>query len=78
MNHAHHVHGSIPIRVHLVLRPGPDGLVANVLQTSDTARFLASEPGARGYSLECTLLDLLENNRLRWVPLQPLEVPARG
>ncbi len=69
-----HVHGSIPIRAHLVLRPGPDGLVANLLQSSDTARFLASEPGARGYSLDCTLLDLLNSG----LPLAPLEVPARG
>lgn len=68
-----HVHGNIPIHVHLVLSPGPDGLVANLLQSSDTARFLASEPGARGYSLDCTLLDLL-NSGLRWAPLQPLEV----
>jgi len=65
-----HIHGSIPIHVHLVLTPGPDGLVANVLQSDDVARLLAAEPGARGYSLDCTLLDLLESHHLRWAPLQ--------
>lgn len=70
-----HVHGSIPIRAHLVLRPGPAGLVANVLQSADVARILAAEPGARGYSLDCTLLDLL-NSGLPLSPLAPLEVPS--
>ena len=68
-----HVHGGISIRMHLVLRPSPAGLVANVLQSADVARLLAAEPGARAYSLDCTLLDLLESHRLRWTPLEPME-----
>lgn len=65
-----HVHGSIPLHVHIVLSPGQSGLMANFLQSADVARLLAAEPGARGYSLDCTLLDLLNSG----LPLAPLEV----
>ena len=46
-----HVHGNISIRMHLVLRPSPAGMVATLLQSADVARLLAAEPGARAYSL---------------------------
>ena len=77
-----HVHGGIQIHINLVLRPSPAGMVATLLQSADVARLLAAEPGARAYSLDCTLLDLLENHRLRWTPLEPMETtntqaPAR-
>ena len=68
-----HVHGGISIRMHLVLRPSPAGMVATLLQSADVARLLAADPGARAYSLDCTLLDLLESHRLRWTPLETIE-----
>lgn len=54
------IHGRIPIRAYLVLSPGPDGPVSNVVQSREVAAILATEPGARAYLLEATLAQLID------------------
>ena len=63
------IHGRIPIRAYLVLSPGPEGPVSNVVQSREVATILASEPGARAYLLEATLAQLLASGCI----LAPLE-----